>query len=62
VANATSYQVKVYAADGTTPLPATLQPVETTTLTQTVAGLNGSTDCQFSVTAKNAGGSSEESD
>jgi hypothetical protein len=59
VAAATSYQVSVYNADGSTLLPAAQQPGETTNTTQTIAGLNGSTAYQFGVKAINAGGSSD---
>jgi hypothetical protein len=59
--NATSYQVTVYTADGTTLLPVAQQPAETTKTTQTVAGLAGSSAYQFSVRAINAGGSSPDS-
>jgi hypothetical protein len=51
--------VSVYNADGTTLLPAAQQPGETSSTTQTVAGLNGSTAYQFGVKAINAGGSSD---
>lgn len=61
VTNATSYQVTVFNADGTVPVPAAQQPAETTRTTQTVGGLAGSTAYQFSVRAINAGGASPES-
>jgi hypothetical protein len=62
VTGATSYQLSVYNADGTTLLPPTQQPGETTATTQTVGGLNGSTAYTFRVRAINAGGSSDLSD
>jgi hypothetical protein len=62
VTSATSYQVSVYNADGTTLLPAAQQPGETTKTTQTIAGLSGSAAYQFSVKAINAAGSSLDSD
>ena len=58
---ATSYQVTVYNADGTAPLPAAQQPAETTRTSQTVAGLAGSTAYQVGVRAINAGGAGPES-
>ncbi len=59
VDTATGYQVTAYN-DATPPvaLPAAQQPGETTDLTQTVAGLTGSTAYRFSVVAINAGGRS----
>jgi hypothetical protein len=57
VDNATSYLVTVYTDAGAA-LPAAQQPGETSNLSQTIAGLAGSTPYRFKVVAINAAGQS----
>jgi hypothetical protein len=60
VDKATSYLVTAYSDAGVA-LPAAQQPGETSNLSQTIAGLNGSTPYRFTVTAINAAGQSQAS-
>jgi len=60
VDNATSYLVTAYTDAGVA-LPAAQQPGETSNLSQTIAGLAGSTPYRFKVVAINAAGQSQAS-